>query len=136
MNVLYIHLKPLWASSWAHPTSAQKQGDHYKPNRYPRENCIISSNTDYQKSHAEDQQISRNSAFIEVHITSHIYGIGTTSENGLALLKSSEGLFFKVISKKSIRYALTISVTRLPFSGPFSPSCGAIGENNGRSLKS
>lgn len=69
-------------------------------------------------------------------ITTHFQRIEITSENGLVPSNNSEGLPLNVISKKSIKYAFTISVTRFPFNGPFNPSCGAIGENNGRSLKS
>lgn len=59
-----------------------------------------------------------------------------------ALLKSSnepsnnvDGLLFRVVSEKSIKYAFAISVTHLPFNGPFNPSCGATGESQDWSLK-
>jgi len=51
-------------------------------------------------------------------------------------LKRLEVFPFNVSSKKSSRYELTISTTRVPCSGPFNPSCGAMGESKGRSLKS
>ena len=60
-----------------------------------------------------------------------------TSEKSVkSPLKRLDGWLFNVISKKSIKYASTISVTRLPLNGPLRPSCGAIGDNSGRSLKS
>ena len=51
----------------AQPASAEEQGDQQKCHRDPREDRVIGDESDHQKDHAQEEQIARNSAFVEVH---------------------------------------------------------------------